>query len=168
MVGRGYHIALGRELAKRLFAIKDDGELRQFLDELRAAPDMKKSGRILDIGVAWDPLHRCLTEGELDPAGGDFPLNHAILGGKQLHHAGDYTAVLIRPDVTRFIADALEEVGEDDLRTKFFGLKPESYQQPITEKAFMEAWLALQNLQVFFAAASENREAVVFTAKFAG
>jgi hypothetical protein len=166
VVGRGFHIALARENAKSLFGLKDDASIRKFLDDLKARPDMKKSGRVLDIGVFWDPIHRCLTEGELDPAAGDFPLNVAVLGGKQLLQGKEYTAVLIRPDVTRFIADALGELEEDDVRKKFFALKGGSYQQPIDEKHFMEMWLRLLDLKVFFEAASENMEAVVFMAKF--
>jgi len=166
VVGRGYHIALAREHAKTLFGIKDDASLRKFLDELKAKPDMKKSGRLLDTGVLWDPIHRCLTEGELDPTAGDCPLNHAVLGGKQLHKGSDYTAVLIRPYMTSFIADAIAELEEDDVRKKFFALGNGSYKQPIDEKHFMEMWLMLQNLKVFFEAAAENIEAVVFTAKF--
>ena len=106
-----------------------------------------------------------LTEGGLDPAAGDFPLNHAVLGGKQLHRGADSTAVLVRPDMTRFIADALEELDEDETRQKFMALDAQSYGQPIDEKHFMEVWIALQNLKDFFAAAAENMEAVVFTAK---
>jgi len=166
VVGRGFHIALAREHAKTLFGIKDDVSLRKFLDELKAKPDMKKSGRLLDTGVLWDPIHRCLTEGELDPKAGDFPLNHAVLGGKQLHQGTDYAAVLIRPDMTTFIADAIAELEEDDIRKKFFALAGGTYKQPIDEKHFMEMWLMLQNLKVFFEAAAENIEAVVFTAKF--
>jgi hypothetical protein len=166
VVGRGYHIALAREHAKTLFGLKEDAPLRKFLDELKVRPDIKRSGRVLDSGALWDPIHRCVTEGELDPAAGDFPLNHAVLGGKQLLKGADYTAVLIRPDLTRFIADALAELEEDDVRKKFFALKGGSYKQPIDEKHFMEMWLMLQNLKVFFEAAAENMEAVVFTAKF--
>jgi len=166
VVGRGFHIALARDHAKTLFGLKDDVAIRKFLDDLKAKPDMKKSGRLLDVGALWDPIHRCLTEGELDPAAGDFPLNTAVLGGKQLLKGTDYTAVLIRPDVTRFIADALGELEEDDVRKKFFALKGGSYQQPIDEKHFMEMWLRLQDLKVFFEAAAENMEAVVFAAKF--
>jgi len=163
--GSAYHIALARDHAKTLFGIKEDVALRNFLDELKVRPDMKKSGRILEMGALWDPLHRCLTEGELDPAGGDFPLNHAVLGGKQLHQAADYTAVLIRPDMTRFIADALEELEEDDTRKKFQALSSTSYQGSLDEKHFMQMWLKLQDLKVFFRAAAENGEAVVFTAR---
>src|SRR5436190_24084465 len=166
VVGRGFHIALAREHAKTLFGIKDDESIRSFLEELKARPDMKKSGRVLDLGTLWDPIHRCLTEGKLDPAGGDFPLNTAVLGGKQLLKGTDYTAVLIRPDMTRFIADALADVEEDDMRKKFFALQGGSYKEPTDEKRFMEMWLRLQDLKVFFEAAAENMEAVVFTAKF--
>jgi hypothetical protein len=165
VVGRGFHIALSREHAKRLFAIKDDASLLQFLEELKAKPEIKKSGRILDCGAAWDAIHRCLTEGELDPAAGEFPLNHAVLGGKELHRGADWTAVLVRPDMTRFISDALEELNEDDVRKKFLALNPQSYREPIDEKHFMQIWIVLQDLKVFFQAAAENLEAVVFTAK---
>jgi hypothetical protein len=165
VVGRGFLIALSREHAKQLFAIKEDPSLLKFLEELKNRSDLKKSGRILDLGTAWDAIHRCLTEGELDPTGGDFPLNHAILGGKQLHKGADSTAVLVRPDMTRFIADDLEELNEDDIRKKYFALNPQSYQQPIDEKRFMEIWIVLQTLKDFYLAAAENMEAVVFTAK---
>lgn len=166
MVGRGSHIALAREHAKTLFGLKDDASIRKFLDELKARADIKKSGRLLDTETLWDPIHRCLTEGELDPAAGDFPLNHAVLGGKQLLKGSDYTAVLVRPDMTRFIADGLSELEEDEVRKKFFALRNGSYKQPIDEKHFMEMWLMIQDLKVFFDAAAENIEAVVFTAKF--
>jgi hypothetical protein len=165
VVGRGFLIALSREHAKQLFAIKEDAPLLKFLEELKNRPDLKKSGRILDLGAAWDAIHRCLTEGELDPAAGDFPLNHSILGGKQLHKGAEQTAVLVRPDMTRFIADALEELNEDDIRKKFLALNKQSYQQPIDEKHFMQTWIALQSVKDFYLAAAENVEAVVFTAK---
>jgi hypothetical protein len=166
VVGRGYYLALARDHAKRLFGLKDDKAILDFLEELKASKEMKKSGRLLDVGPAWDPIHRCLTEGELDPAAGDFPLNHAVLGGKQLHQGSDHVAVLIRPDMTRFVADALDELDEDDFRKKFLALNPASYREPISEKAFTAVWIAVQDLQVFFAAAAENMEAVVFTAKY--
>ena len=165
MVGRGYHIALSREHAKRLFGQKDDENLRKFLDELVADPGMKKSGRLFDSGTHWDALHRCLTEGELSAAAGEFPLNHAVLGGKQLHHGGDSVAALVRPDMTNFVAEGIGEVTEEELRKSFFGL-PVSYTQPKDEKTFMAIWLCLQNLKDFYDAAAENLEAVVFTAKY--
>ena len=166
MVGQGYHIALSREDAKTIFGLKDDDNLRRFLEDLRTRPDVKKSGRLLESGTKWDPIHRCLSDGSLDPAAGDFPLNHAVLGGKQLHRGPDYTAVLVRPDMTQFIADALAGLDEDAIRKNFFALKPDAYAGPVDKKQFIELWLMLRNLGVFFEAAAANHEAVVFTAKF--
>jgi hypothetical protein len=158
-------IALERENAKTLFALKDEAPLLQFLDELKARPNMKKGGRVLELGTAWDPIHRCLTDGELDPAGGDFPLNAVILGGKKLTKSDERVAMLLRPDVTRFVSDALDDLKEDDLRKKFFPLKGGSCQYPIDEKHFVEMWLRVRDLKIFFDAAAENLEAVVFMGK---
>jgi hypothetical protein len=166
VVGRGYHIALTRDHAKRVFNQQDDESLRSFLNELITSPEMKKTGRVLDTGTAWNAIHRCLTDGELDPAVGEFPLNHTVLGGKQLHKGDDYAATLIRPDITPFVAEALNEIREPQFREKFFALNPNSYGLPIDEKSFLAVWLAVTNLRVFFDAAAENLEAVIFTAKF--
>src|SRR6186713_3039801 len=95
VLGRGYYLALGRDHARRLFGIKEDAPLAAFMEELKTSADMKKSGRSLDVGGVWDPLHRIMTDGELDPGGGDFPGNHVVLGGKQLHHGSDFSAILI-------------------------------------------------------------------------
>lgn len=166
MVGNGYLIALSRDDAKRVFAQKDDDNLRRLLKELSNSTELKKNGRVLDLGSLWDPLHRCLTEGELDAAAGEPPLNLAILGGKQLHQGNDYAAGLVRPDMTTFVAEALGEIKEDDFRQKFFGLNPNSYQRPIDEKQFMQIWVALRNVRDFYEAAAENLEAVVFTGQY--
>jgi hypothetical protein len=166
VIGRGYYLALAREHAKRLFAIKEDAELAKFMVELKTSPEMKKSGRALDIGPAWDPLHRILTDGELDPGGGDFPQNHVVLGGKQLHHASDFSTILIRPDIVAFVSEALNELKQTEVREKFNAL-PASYTKPKGDKDFTELWLAILNLRTFLDAAAENLEAVVFTVQYA-
>jgi len=162
-VGLGFHIALTREHAKRLFAIQDDESLKEFVMELKSSAEMKQKGRILETGGTWDAIHRCLTEGELDPTGGDFPLNHAVLGGKHLHRGEDYTAVLIRPDMIPFVAEALGDVKQKDFREKFDALGS-SYQGGRSEKDFGEVWRQLQRLRVFFEDCSQNRDSVLFTA----
>jgi hypothetical protein len=166
VIGRGYYLALARDHAKRLFGIKDDGELAKFMEELKSSADMKKSGRVLDVGSVWDPLHRLMTDGELDPGGGDFPHNHIVLGGKQLHHGSDFSTILIRPDMVPFVSEALNELKQLEVHEKFNNL-PASYTKPKGDKEFTELWLAVQKLRTFFDAAAENREAVVMTVKYA-
>ncbi len=135
------------------------------MDELKSAPDMKKSGRLLDVGGAWDALHRIATDGELDPGGGDFPGNHVVLGGKQLHHGTDFSTILIRPDIVAFVSETLNELKQAEVREKFQNL-PASYSKPRGDKEFVELWLAITQLRTFFDAAAENLEAVVFTVKY--
>lgn len=166
MLGRGFYLALGREHARRLFGIKEEAPLAAFLEELKNSPDMKKSGRLLDVGGVWEPLHRIMTDGELDPGGGDFPGNHVVLGGKQLHHAADFSAILIRPDIVGFVSEALNDLKQNEVREKFQNL-PASYEQARGDKEFAEIWLAIGKLRTFFDAAAENLEAVVFTVKHA-
>jgi hypothetical protein len=165
VLGRGHYLALAREHAKRLFGIKEDAPLAAFMEELKTSPEMKKSGRCLDVGPVWDPLHRLMTDGELDPSGGDFPHNHIVLGGRQLHHGDDFSAILIRPDMVGFVSEALNELKQIEVREKFEAL-PASYAKPRGEKEFAELWLAVQKMRVFFDAAAENLEAVVFTVKY--
>jgi hypothetical protein len=165
VLGRGYYLALARDHAKRLFAIKEDAELAAFMTELKTSPEMKKSGRALDVGTMWDALHRIMTDGELDPSGGDFPANHAVLGGRQLHHGSDFSAILIRPDIVPFVSDALKELKQAEVREKFENL-PASYEKPRGDKEFTELWLVIQKLRTFFDAAGENLEAVVFTVQY--
>lgn len=129
-------------------------------------PDLKKSGRVLELGNLWDPLHRCLTEGELDANAGELPLNQTILGGRQLHQGSEWTAAMVRPDMTTFVAEALADLKEDEFRTRFFALNPVSYGRPIDERHFMEVWVALRQVTVFYEASAENLEAVVFTGKY--
>ncbi|MGH3149488.1 MAG: DUF1877 family protein [Streptosporangiaceae bacterium] len=40
---------------------------------------------------AWDAIHRCLADGTLAWAGGDWPLNGAVLGGEPMYLGRDYT-----------------------------------------------------------------------------
>ncbi len=166
MVGPGYHIALSREHAKRVFGSKDDPSLVGLIEELKNDKALRANSQVLEVKRTWDAIHRCLTEGTLDPEGGDFPLNHVILGGKKIHHGDDYVAAVIRPDMVTFIAEALREVKEPEFRKCFFALGDQGYDQPINEKEYSYVWHAVQEIRTFFEFCDEERFAVMFTGKY--
>jgi len=164
VTGSGYHVALGREHAKQLFTLKDDDSLRKFVEGLKNSKEIRSSGRLVDVQTHWAAIHCCLTEGELDPAGGEFPWNHVILGGKALHRGNDYLAVVVRPDMTKFIAEALGDLKQADFRAKFDAYRKDA-PESARNKEFVEVWRTLQELRVLFEDAATNMEAVLFTAE---
>jgi hypothetical protein len=168
VVGPGYHIALSREHAKRVFANKDDATLPPLIEELKNDKVLKANAQILDCKRTWDPIHRCLTEGTLDPEAGEFPRNHVILGGKKLHNGDDYIAVVIRPDMVPFIAEALHDLKEPEFRKCFFALADKGYDQPINEKEYSYVWHMVQELRGFYEFCDAERFAVLFSGKYKG
>ena len=119
MVGSGYHIALSREHAKRVFALNDDVNLPPLIEEFKNDKTLQANSQVHDCKRTWDPIHRCLTDGTLDPEGGDFPLNQVILGGKKLHIGDDYIDVVVRPEQ---LAIRLDGAGEGIVRgIEYFG-----------------------------------------------
>jgi hypothetical protein len=166
VVGPGYHIALSREHAKRVFANKDDASLPPLIAELLGDKALKANGQVLEVKKTWDAIHRCFTDGTLDPEGGDFPLNHVILGGKQLHKGDDYIAVVVRPDMVTFIAEGLHDLKEPDFRKSFFALGEKGYDQPINEKEYSFVWHMVHEIRTFFEFCDEERFAVLFMGKY--
>ena len=165
VTGRGFHLALSREETKQLMARPEGAAVRQFVLELEAVRQASKSDLLLSLGNLWDAMHRSLTEGELDPLAGEFPLNHAILGGKPLCQDDGFLISFVRPDMTPFIAEAIAHLKRDDFRQRYFQLDPTSYQREPNQKEYESVWNALQRVRDFYEAAAEDRTAVLFAAE---
>lgn len=163
MAGSGAHIILGREDAKQLFGKSDDASVRTFVTGLRGSRKHRESHLILDIGSTWDPIHRCLTDGTLEPEGGEFPLNHCILGGRRLHKGPGFEAVLIRPDIVPHVAESMHHMKRQDLHGKYFSIDAANYGQAPSEQEFDKVWLMLQQIRKLFEDAAMDRCAVLFT-----
>src|SRR5512143_3610702 len=76
---------------------------------------------------AWDAMHRALSDGSLNPAGGSFPLNRAILGGKHLHRGERYIVALVTKDEVPAVARALVAIDDDGMRQRYRKLVPRDY-----------------------------------------
>jgi len=165
VTGRGFHLALSREETKQLMAQGEGAAVRQFVLDLEAARQASKSDLLLSLDDTWDAMHRCLADGELDPLGGEFPLNHAILGGRPLYKDDGFLVAFVRPDMTPFIAEAITHLKRDEFRQRYFQLDPASYQREPNQKEYESVWNALQRVRDFYEAAAEDRTAVVFAAE---
>jgi hypothetical protein len=147
----GVHFAITAEQERVLLAADDEtlGELLGDLEEYWDDDALK-----VDTDKAWDAIHRCLTDGTLDPDGGEFPLSHAILGGRHLHD--DYYAVHVGADEVRAVADALRGLDRAWLRRRFdaAGLRD----------GFDYTWDNFVDVQAFYGRAAKAGRAVLFTA----
>ena len=163
MSGKAYHFALSRDDAKRLFRCKGDEALRQFVTQLAASDQRQRNGKILENDPCWKTLHRCLSDGTLEPSGGEFPLSHVFLGGRQLADGEDLIVALVRPDAVPIVAQALAEWSRDDLVERYRTLVADHHAEQSNVQNGEQSWSSLATVRDFFQRAAENTEAILFT-----
>lgn len=156
----GVHFAIDDATTGRLVAAGTDEDVAEVVAEIEEAWDRPF---VFETDKAWDAVHRCLTDGTLDPEGGSYPLSHAVLGGHDLYEGEDYFAVLVRADQVPDVAKALAPIDEDWLRARYEGLEMPGYEGFRSAEDFAYTWSNFQGLGEFFAAAAEAGRAVVFT-----
>ena len=162
MAGRGVHFALSPEQEARLLAAVGDDEVKEVLHAIEEDLDTLCA----DTDKSWDGLHRCLSnDGILDPDSGEYPLSHAVLGGRRL--LGDdayYWACYVTASQVKDVAKALKKVQESRLRKRFHQLDPEDYDGSWDDDDFAYTWSGLLSVRELFAVAAGAGHAVVFTA----
>ena len=155
---------LKREDSKRLQTLDQDEAVRAAVCELKRSKTHRDAGLVLECGDYWNAIHRCLSDGTLDPDVGEFPLNNLVLGGKRLYKNSDFYAVLVRPDIVPFVAESARDVKRSELRELYFKLDPQAYGREPSEKEFDRVWSLFRQIQQLFDDASADRAAVLFTA----
>lgn len=140
-----YRIA--RDQAKQLFAARTVEALKAFFAELdQATPRLEGDEPALI-------LHRVLTDGSLEPSAGDYPLNHAVLGGRVLGQEAGFGVVLKRPDMCPHIAEALSHVQPESIESLLSQLRESHSSSSIAA--------LLAQLADFYRSAAASAEAVV-------
>ncbi|GIE77043.1 hypothetical protein Aph02nite_29930 [Actinoplanes philippinensis] len=156
----GVHFAITAEQEKLLLdADGDDDAVSEILGDLEEEwpdDDLK-----VDTDKAWDAIHRCLTDGTLDPDAGDPPLSLAVAGGRHLHD--EMYVVHVTAAEVREVAAALLDIDEAWLRERFgdFG---DDYDGAADEQDFQYTWSNLADLRDFYQRAAAAGRAVIFTA----
>ena len=161
--GDGSYIVLTREDAKDLFGQQDDAGVRAVAERLRKSPKHIEADLVLNCGALWDPIHRCLTDGTLDRDTGDFPVDHAVLGGKRLYQGNDFEAILIRPDIVPHVAAGLHDLKRAEFTDRYMDLDPAAYGKQPTEAEGDEMWAMLKLIRQLFEDAGNEHAAVLFT-----
>jgi hypothetical protein len=110
------HFAITSEQERLLLAAGEDGDLvGELVEDIEESWD--DGALTVDTDKAWDAFHRCLTDGTLDPDGSDYPLSHAVLGGRHLHD--DHYVVYVDAVEVRDVAEALRGLDRTWLRRRF-------------------------------------------------
>lgn len=158
---RGVHFAIDEATANKLLNAADDEELVEIVtEEIEEAWDEE---HLVETDKAWDALHRCLSNGTLDPEQGTPPLNLCFFGGQILNRSPDYFVVLLEPHQVRDVASALGSITREWLRQRYFSLDFIDYQGEKSEEDFLYSWDSFQALPGFFRTAAQGRRYVIFT-----
>ena len=102
----------------------DDEAVMEVIEEVEE--DWDRSN-LVETDKAWDAIHRALTDGALEWANGEYPLNHVILGGLDLMEGEDYVAVLKSPDQVRDVADAIVAIDDVAMAGRYASIVPSDY-----------------------------------------
>ena len=159
----GVHFAITSEQERALLAAadeEDDDSVGELLEEIEEFWDDDKLK--VDTDKAWDAIHRCLTDGTLDPDGGAYPLSHVVLGGRHLHE--DYYVVYITAGQVREVAEAVRNLDRAWLRQRFESIDDPDYRGAHDETDFEYTWDGFVGVRAFYDRAAMAGPAVIFTA----
>ncbi|MBW3600411.1 MAG: YfbM family protein [Planctomycetes bacterium] len=163
----GYFLALTRDEARRLFGLREDEDRWSLVRELRSDEVVKREGRVLECGAAWEALHRALGDGTTDVEGGDYPRNHCVLGGRVLNENEPRGCIVLkRPDMTEHVAESLAAVSEeewDQSVSEKLTNRRDNGSPPEHDVAAL--WRLLQETRDFYHRAAQQNCAVVFVAE---
>jgi hypothetical protein len=161
MSARGVHFAVTQAQARALLAAKSDRRLMSLIDQIEQAWEKPF---VVESDNAWDAIHRCLTDGTLLYVSGEYPLNHCICGGRQLHRGDGYTVSFVSAPQVKDVAEALDKVTKAWMRRRCSRLDPEEYNEvEMGEEDFRYTWEYFLAVRRFYRKAAEAGRAVVFT-----
>ncbi|MER5458959.1 DUF1877 family protein [Micromonospora sp. NPDC002389] len=158
----GVHFAVAADTERALLVAADQGDSGGVGEILESIEESWTDGELTaDTDKAWDAVHRCLTDGTLDPDAGTYPLSHTVLGGRHLHD--QYYVVYVSAAEVREVADALREVQPAWLRRRFDAVDDPSYLGAQDDADFAYTWDGFTEIRALYERAAAGR-AVVFTA----
>jgi hypothetical protein len=161
----GVHFSLSAEEVQVLRGIQNESERVGYLHEsIEEDYFANHRDRLAETDKAWDAMHRALADGQLSWDGGDYPLNHVILGGELLYTDTDFIMVLKTPEQVRDVAAVLPQLTEEEFRRRYFDIDAQSYDDELSEEDFGYTWEYFKGVCSFWTKAASDGRYVLFTA----
>ena len=161
----GLHFSLSDEEVQTLRSIKEQSARVEHVHEVIEEEYFgQHPERLAESDKAWDAMHRTLADGQLSWDGGEYPLNHVVLGGELLYTKSDFIMVLKSPEQVHDTAATLPAISREEFRRRYDAIDAKSYGFPMSDEDFGYTWDWFQGVrELFIRAASEGRY-VLFTA----
>ena len=149
---QGVLLVLDRDRAKEIFAAREPANLLEFIKTQAGDGSLVDAGFVLDLQGSGDRLQNqlvdpALTSDDLRPV-----LEATLLGGRPLADEQGFQVRLVRPDLVRQIASALDTIDGPTFAAQW----PESADQ--SRNVIAE----LDSIRQLYRRAAEARAAVVF------
>jgi|ERR1700687_1742722 len=161
MACRGVHFAISSTDADRLLAAPTPDEVLRIIQE-----DIEEKWDdewLYQTDKAWDAIHRCLTDGTLDPNAGVYPLKLAILNGRRIDAGPNYIISLTTPIAARDVASSLASIDRAWFQNRYNAIEQHDYGQPKSEQDLEYTWDWFKGLDALFRKAADAQRHVIFT-----
>jgi hypothetical protein len=159
MACRGVYFALTADESKQLLAAEDNEAVLASLESIARKGD---EAWLQTTDKCWDAMHRALSNGTLYYDEGEYPLNHAVLGGEHLYDGDDYIVSYVPPKEVKDVAAALEPLTEQEFRRRYDAIDPDDYDGEHGEVDFQATWEHLRFVRDLYRKAASAGRAVVF------
>lgn len=160
MAARGVLFALTTAQASALLSARSDHRLMALIDEIEEAWEKPF---VAETDKAWDAIHRCLTDGSLLYESGEYPLNHCICGGRQLHRGEDYTISFVSAQQVNDVAVALTRISKGWMKKRYMSINLGEYDGELGEADFLYTWQNFLDVRRFYRRAADAGRAMVFS-----
>lgn len=163
----GVHFALTEKEVEVFREFKTDEQRLEHLQEVIEEEYMNREDSpplFAESDKAWDAIHRILADGELTSVGGEYPLNHTVLGGEPLYFGDDYIMILKNPNQVKEVAKELVEIDFGWFSERYRSIDSEDYGFPLDDEDLSYTWEWFQGVRDLYVTAALLERSVLFTA----
>ncbi len=163
----GVHFALSDSEVQVLREFETDEKRLEYLQEVIEEEYLNREDSpplYAESDKAWDAMHRILADGALTWVGGEYPLNHTVLGGEVLYSGDDYIIGLKNAQQVKDIAKELIKIEFDWFSIRYRSIDAEDYGFPLEDEDLEYTWEWFQNVRQLYITAALMDRSILFTA----